>query len=316
MLGLGIGARRPMRWWPEGALYAADFVNNRYMRNGAEISRASAFTFSRASTKLAEDSRGVWQHFGVDEPAITDRGLLLEPAATNMVPNPIMAGAIVGTVGAGGALPTGWSTTAFTIVDVLDTGWEDGLPYITLRLRYTNSGSTTQYPLLIVAANVPATIGEQWTASVFYKLLAGAWHPNPAALLNVRETGTTQTYATLMRVGDMLTRTRRALSWTISRPGDVALELRAAMFNVLPAEGLDATARIYSPTLMAEQGAGGFTLQGSVRQNDVLSINLPVGAAQLRIAFASGVESSRPAIAGGNIIPPTLGDPIKTVVAI
>ena len=30
-LGIALGARNPAPWWPEGALYAADFGENRYM---------------------------------------------------------------------------------------------------------------------------------------------------------------------------------------------------------------------------------------------------------------------------------------------
>ena len=36
-LGIALGARNPAQWWPEGALYAADFGENRYMADGAPI---------------------------------------------------------------------------------------------------------------------------------------------------------------------------------------------------------------------------------------------------------------------------------------
>jgi hypothetical protein len=41
--------------------------------------------FSRASSKWAQDSAGVYQEFAANQPAITDKGLLIEPAATNLV---------------------------------------------------------------------------------------------------------------------------------------------------------------------------------------------------------------------------------------
>jgi len=289
-LGLPLAHARSGRWWPENAVYAADFINNRYMRNGAEIDRASAFSFSRSTPKLAEDSKGVWHHFGIDEPAITDRGLLLEPAATNMVPNPTMAGAVRGVVGAGGALPTGWTTTNFSPVEVLDTGWEDGLPYITLRLRYTNSTGAVQYPCLIPAMGVPANLGEQWTASAFYKLLAGTWHPNPAAFLNVKESGTTQTYPNTVRPGDMKTRTRLALTWSISRAGMVTMEMRSIMFNASAGDAIDLTVQICAPMLSREALASSVTLV-TARATDSMLLDLPDSASQLSVISTSGTTT-------------------------
>lgn len=87
-LGLGLAARAPQgRWWPEGALYAADFTRGLYMRNGLAISAAEAFTFTRASTKIALGRGGVWTSFAPHVPCITERGLLLEPERTNTALN-------------------------------------------------------------------------------------------------------------------------------------------------------------------------------------------------------------------------------------
>lgn len=87
-LGLGLGARAPQgRWWPEGALYAADFTRGLYMRNGLAISAAEAFTFTRASSKLALGRGGVWTSYAPNVPCITERGLLLEPERTNTALN-------------------------------------------------------------------------------------------------------------------------------------------------------------------------------------------------------------------------------------
>ena len=312
-LGLPLSHARSGRWWPENAVYAADFINNRYMRNGAEIDRASAFSFSRSTPKLAEDSKGVWHHFGVDEPAITDRGLLLEPAATNMVPNPTMAGAVRGVVGAGGALPTGWTTTNFSPVEVLDTGWEDGLPYITLRLRYTNSTGAVQYPCLIPAMGVPANLGEQWTASAFYKLLAGTWHPNPAAFLNVREAGTTQTYPSLSRPDDMTTRTRLALTWSISRAGTVTMEKRSIMFNAGAGDAGDLTVQICAPMLCKEPTASSVTLSAA-RAADLVSVDLPNSASQLSVISTTGTTTIS-VVPGQMALPLSSTETIKRVYA-
>ena len=92
-LGIALGARNPAPWWPEGALYAADFGENRYMAGGAPIAANAAFTLTRASGKRAADSRGKWLAFGANQPARTDLGVLLEPAAENGLPNTALDGA-------------------------------------------------------------------------------------------------------------------------------------------------------------------------------------------------------------------------------
>lgn len=85
-LGLGFGAGAPRgRWWPEGALFAADFARGLYMRNGLSISAAEAFTFTRASTKLAIGRSGAWTSFAANVPCIAQKGLLLEPERSNTV---------------------------------------------------------------------------------------------------------------------------------------------------------------------------------------------------------------------------------------
>lgn len=87
MIGLGLRAQPSAQWWPDGAVYAADFTMDRYMIDGVAVPRSAAFTFTRNSTKLAQDSQGNWHQFGTDMPAITDRGLLLEPERHNSVIN-------------------------------------------------------------------------------------------------------------------------------------------------------------------------------------------------------------------------------------
>lgn len=72
------------RWWPADAIYAADFIARRYMINGVEVPAAQAFSFSRASARLAEDALGDYVEFAVNEPAITSLGLSLEPQRSNL----------------------------------------------------------------------------------------------------------------------------------------------------------------------------------------------------------------------------------------
>jgi hypothetical protein len=289
MLGLSLMAGRSgNRWWQQGAALAADFVNDRYMREGLVVDRTTALTFARSTSKLAPDSLGSWHSFVAGAPAITDRGLSLEPAATNYVPNGAMAGASVGVLGAGGALPTGWSIADFAAAEITETGTEAGLPFFELHLQHANSTSDSQFPRLVCATSIAAEIGEQWTASCFYKKVAGAWPAITGAFLNVQELGSTITYATANRANDMETRTRLSTTWTTSSPGTISLDMRALMFNLSPGELLDVTLRIYAPQLAKEAAASSpIVTSGSAvtRAADVASLSLPSGTYTLALTL-------------------------------
>ncbi|HEX7776725.1 MAG TPA: hypothetical protein VF449_09375 [Parvibaculum sp.] len=53
-------------WWHEKAIFAADPLNARYMRQGADIALASALAVTRSSTHLLADAAGILQSFGVN----------------------------------------------------------------------------------------------------------------------------------------------------------------------------------------------------------------------------------------------------------
>lgn len=84
-LGLTANLQGNRAWWPPGASFAIDFTTRQAMRNGVALPLSEAMSFTRASTRLARTSAGRWQSFGVNEPAITDLGLSVEPARTNLV---------------------------------------------------------------------------------------------------------------------------------------------------------------------------------------------------------------------------------------
>ena len=141
MLGLNLSASvRPTNaWWTPGAIFAADFVNDRYMRDGVNISRDAALTVTRPSPKLARTLAGEWLSFPPNTLARTDRGASIEPASTNYVQNSTMAGAIPG---APGTAPTGWTVPTSSnglVRQITAVGTSKGLPHIDIRF----SGTTT-----------------------------------------------------------------------------------------------------------------------------------------------------------------------------
>lgn len=109
MAGIGLNlnaAVRSQKWWPEGAALAADFVNGRYMRDGAEVPFAAAFSFARNSPALLAAGGGRWANFDAGQlRRQAGLGALLEPATTNQSRGTIDIG------GGGWTMPAGLSRT-------------------------------------------------------------------------------------------------------------------------------------------------------------------------------------------------------------
>lgn len=113
-----------------------DYVNNRYYTSN---SGTSDFPFStvRTTNAMQFDSAGrlIW-------------------APANMIPNSSTSGAVVGVIGSGGALPTGWAwSTATGITREVLTVTAN---YIDVRLYGTNGTGALVYPQ-ITALNTPVT---------------------------------------------------------------------------------------------------------------------------------------------------------------
>lgn len=77
-----IGRPSPLQGGP--LPYLADFINEAYKVAGETSTLADTTDFTRASAGWAFDSTGEIVEFATDVPRITDRGLTIEPAATNL----------------------------------------------------------------------------------------------------------------------------------------------------------------------------------------------------------------------------------------
>jgi hypothetical protein len=183
MLGLSVGkmvARGSGAWWPPQAVYAADFMTGRYMIGGVEVPASAAFTFARASTKLAPDRSGIYHAFAVDELARTDRGAWLEPASTNYIRNNTNLGAVAGTA----TLPTNWSilTSAGLNREVVALGSTGSLTYMDLRLYGTANTAGPVQVTCEAASTIAANPGETWTISAFLQAIAQPAPPTSTRL--------------------------------------------------------------------------------------------------------------------------------------
>ncbi|GEM_PF-2236514 len=134
-------------WWQDGAVYVADFANNRYMKSGTHIARAEAIDFARASSKHAQSASGAWLPFAPDSPAITDRGISVEPASMRVSARP--------------ATPTNWNGigTAATV--------QSGA-FLGLFSNAARVASTGQTWHRIQATNISLTGGETYGVTVLY----------------------------------------------------------------------------------------------------------------------------------------------------
>lgn len=90
----------------------------------------------------------------------------------NLVPNAWMEGAVAGTPG---TAPTGWTVSAVSgwSRQVVGTGFEDGIPYIDLRL-FSAGGSSNNYRFNVIPAR-DYLAGEQWTFAAYHRLIAGSF---------------------------------------------------------------------------------------------------------------------------------------------
>ena len=107
---------------------------------------------------------------------------LVRYAPHNYAMNTEMTGAVVGVIGSGGALPTGWSwsSAAGIVREVVAVGTlPSGLPYIDVRLSGTNANVSLVYPHIYFQASpgsYPASLVQGMSVAVtgWLERLAGS----------------------------------------------------------------------------------------------------------------------------------------------
>ena len=142
------------------------------------------FTFSRASAQTRRNANGLIESLGNNIPALEYPVGVSCPMwsfpvqRTNEIRNNSMSGAVAGNPG---TLPTNWVISGLNR-EVIGIGFENGLPYVDLRLFGTATGAALQ--IQFEGNNViAASIGQSWTASVSVRLLAA---PAPPTNYNIR----------------------------------------------------------------------------------------------------------------------------------
>lgn len=128
----------------------------------------------RASVGYSRNNAGVYSLFAINTPRITDLGLLVEEARTNSIRNNSMQGAVAGTPG---TVPTNWAINpsgSGLTREIVGVGVENGIDYIDVKFSGTTSATVDINIRPEGALNqIPASPGQTWTASAFFKLVSG-----------------------------------------------------------------------------------------------------------------------------------------------
>lgn len=262
-LGFGLSALSPAFGLAEapgsvtGPWVDLDFQTGLYWRAGEGASSFAALpgvTVSRASAALAENEAGLYSSFASGVPRVTNKGLLVEAAATNHIRNNSMVGATVATPGNN---PTNWviSFPAGVTKETLFVGTDaaTGLPRIRLRFSGTASAAAAIAINWDAATQVPAVNGQAWTAAAFVSVVAGAAPTGLRVEALIRDSGgvslgtLAQASMTGLTVGAPAT--RLAASATIANASVAYVQGRITTSSVAIGVAVDLTIDIIAPQL-------------------------------------------------------------------
>lgn len=173
-------------------------------------------------------------------------------------------GAVVGVIGAGGALPSNWTQSAVTglTYEVTGTGvGSNGEPYIDVKISGTNGTGGSVFPQIQFESSVAvqAMSGELWAASHWVGIAAGSLTGVTGGTLNTNIVETTAAggYVANGTVAFAPTGTvaRYEGSRLLSGGGTVARCYSAISFSVANTATIDLTLRIGAPQLEREPRA-------------------------------------------------------------
>lgn len=268
-----------------------DFANSGRVDPRIQCTRASSATCFGPDGKLRTVAANVPR---IDYDPATGKclGLLVEESRSNMVINNGTSGAVVGVLGSGGSLPTGWSapTSNGLTAEVLSVGVEDGIPYVDVRFSGT---ATTNYQGVVfgnVSGYVPSTT---YTASVYAKLLSGAIPASGSVQFKIRyshSTGSTDingAYSNGSFVTDKLRANRLLTTGATSSTSTGAGQL-LMVINYSAGTVIDFSVRLGLPQLEAGSGPTTPILTNSsavTRAADAIGMNIQQPNADYSVAL-------------------------------
>ncbi|WEJ58354.1 hypothetical protein [Devosia sp. FJ2-5-3] len=304
-LSLGIGGLSTAQWWPASAGFAADFIARRFRRAGNAIPSADACDFARSSKKWARSADGNWREFDADIMATTDLGLSLEPAGTNLA-SPGPAGASVGIVGSGGALPTGWVANGALTTQIISVTTLLGLPAV--RLRISGTAASTFYEIGFTPSMMGLDASKACSASIFAQC-----HSEIVPLVELRQGNSSDGFVAVNSLSPALSATARRSELNLTTQsttarGKLRLALNLTIGNVYLVE-----LTIACPQL--ETGAAPSSPLLAARSADALDLKLPESAFDIVVHHDSAPISALTATQTPYRVPTSLARPIRTILA-
>lgn len=169
-LSLGVGlANRFVAWWGVWRLALEFDVARFYPSGGAGV----ALTEDRVSSAWVLQSNGAYVERAAGELALGQGvGVQVSEAVTSFNPNSDLTGAVVGVIGAGGSLPTGWGyTISGALIEILEITTHRGLP--ALKIKVSGTPNTHWRIRTADVGDITVSAGQERQASVFCKTVAG-----------------------------------------------------------------------------------------------------------------------------------------------
>jgi hypothetical protein len=304
-LGLGTGRSQAVQWWPAAADFAADFIARRYRLGGNAIPAADAYAFSRTGKKWARRADGSWAECDTNVPAITDLGLSIEPAGTNLA-TPGPSGAAVGTIGAGGSLPTGWVANGALATQIVSLGTLLGLPAV--RLRISGTAASTFYEIGFTPSMMGLDASKPYAASIFAQC-----HTEVVPLVELRQGNSSDSFVAVNSLSPALSATARRSELNLTTQATTARgKLRLAL-NLTIGTSYLVEVTIACPQL--ETGAAPSSPLLAARSADEFDLHLPEGAHDLDCVLDNGSSTSLSASETPYRLPTTIARPIRSIAA-
>lgn len=287
---------------------------------GATLTRASTGWYFDSSVSLTSAAVDV-ARFTYDPAGTGLQGLLVEPAATNSVPNASAGGAVPGTPG---TAPNNWAVSGIINAvtrTIVGSGTENGVPYVDI--RYVGTPSATSSLVISPEASgvVAAVAGQSWAGQMYLRLVGGAFTNLLAYLQFV--TFNNVGGVTDINNGPVINPTTAALK--AQQFGNMRTLIGATTVSVIHrlvleytiGLAIDVTVRVGLPQLVQAPAASSpivTTSAAVTRAADVLSLAMPNGTYNIDITRVSGVTNlTGVVVTGGTYAVSTDPSPLRNI---
>lgn len=260
-------------WVLPGASADFSFMGGRYFAQGGANELSSVLSTSRASTGLAQTSGGSWVSFPANTPRITDQGLLVEEARTNLFLNSNAPATQNVTLGTGTYIVTVWGASG-SVTTSAGTATATGYGAISAAPTGTRQTLT-----VTGAGTVTCTVSG---SPLYVQVELGAFGTSPIITAGAAAT----------RAADVISLTGAAAT--------AALAAKAARFETNLGQGIASTARLIDYNGAQRAYFPATTQVGITDNTNSATANLGSGSYSGIVKVAYGFDnSSLTAVANG-----------------